>query len=288
MNPPKIAGMAARKSGQIVNVMKEGRLFPPPAEFAAKARIGSLAEYERMWEEAAADPEGFWGRLAGELHWFKPYEKVLRWNEPLAEWFVGGQTNVSYNCLDAHLADRGEQIALIWEGEPGEVRRFTYRQLHAEVCRFANVLRRLGVGKGDVAAIYMPPVPELAIAMLACARIGAVHSRGRQRIFRGRGRRPQQRRRREAPDHGRRRLAARQATAVERQRRRGAGPLAERREVRRPAADRRAGRDAAGPRLLVARADGRRLRGLPRRAPGQRNAPVHPLHQRLDRQAEGR
>ena len=111
--------MSVRKSGQIVNVMKEGRLFPPPAEFAAKARIGSLAEYERMWEEAAADPEGFWGRLAGELHWFKPYEEVLRWNEPLAEWFVGGQTNVSYNCLDAHLADRGERDRLDLGGRAG-------------------------------------------------------------------------------------------------------------------------------------------------------------------------
>ncbi len=95
--------MAEAKSGQIVNVMKEARLFPPPKEFAAKARIGSLEQYEKLWNEAADDLEGFWGKMANELHWFKPYTKVLEWNEPFAKWFVGGQTNVSYNCLDAHL-----------------------------------------------------------------------------------------------------------------------------------------------------------------------------------------
>jgi acetyl-CoA synthetase len=164
-------------SGQIVNVMKEERLFPPPADFAAKARIGSLDQYQCMWNEAAADPEGFWGALAGELHWFKPYRKVLDWQEPLAQWFVGGQTNVSYNCLDVHLdTPRRDKPALIWIGEPGEIRVLTYRMLHAEVCKFANVLKRLGIRRGDVVAMYMPMVPELAIAMLACARIGAVHS----------------------------------------------------------------------------------------------------------------
>ena len=169
--------MADDKSGHIDTVMKEERLFQPAEEFAARARIGSLEQYERLWKEAADDPEGFWGKLAGELHWFKPFDKVLEWNEPFAGWFVGGQTNVSYNCLDAHLdTARRNKAALIWEGEPGDCRVLTYQMLHQEVCKFANALKKLGVGKGDVVSLYMPMVPELAIAMLACARIGAIHS----------------------------------------------------------------------------------------------------------------
>ncbi|NLX98946.1 MAG: acetate--CoA ligase, partial [Rhodopirellula sp.] len=169
--------MAEAKSSQIVNVMKEERLFQPPAEFSAKARISSREQYEKLWNEAAEDIEGFWGKMAGELHWFKPYEKVLQWDEPFAKWFVGGQTNVSYNCLDIHLGtDRENKTAFIWEGEPGDVRRLTYKDLLEEVCKFANVLKKLGIKQGDVVSIYMPMVPELAIAMLACARIGAVHS----------------------------------------------------------------------------------------------------------------
>ena len=169
--------MAEARSGQIVNVMKEARLFPPPKEFAAKAKVNSLEQYEKLWNEAAADLEAFWGKMASEIHWFKPYTKVLEWNEPFAKWFVGGQTNVSYNCLDAHLTtSRRNKAALIWEGEPGDVRVYTYEMLHYEVCKFANVLKSLGIQKGDVVAMYMPMVPELAVAMLACARIGAVHS----------------------------------------------------------------------------------------------------------------
>jgi len=169
--------MAEAKSGQIVNVMKEERLFPPPQEFAAKARINSLEQYEKMWQEAADDLEGFWGKMAGELHWFKPYKKVLEWNEPFAQWFVGGQTNACYNCIDVHLdTPRRNKAAYIWEGEPGDVRVLTYQMLHTEVCKFANVLKKLGIKKGDVVSIYMPMIPELAIAMLACARIGAPHS----------------------------------------------------------------------------------------------------------------
>ena len=115
--------------------------------------------------------------MGGELHWFKPYEKVLQWDMPFAKWFVGGQTNVSYNCLDIHLGTpRQNKVAFIWEGEPGDTRMLTYQMLHAEVCKFANVLKSLGIGKGDVVALYMPMIPELPIAMLACARIGAVHS----------------------------------------------------------------------------------------------------------------
>ena len=169
--------MAEAKAGQIVNVMKEERLFPPPKEFVAKARINSMKQYEKMWREADEDPEGFWGKLAGELHWFKPYTKVLEWNMPFAKWFVGGQTNVSYNCLDVHLhTHRRNKAAFIWEGEPGDVRVLTYEMLHREVCKFANVLKKMGIRQGDVVAMYLPMVPELAIAMLACARIGAIHS----------------------------------------------------------------------------------------------------------------
>jgi acetyl-CoA synthetase len=168
--------MAEARSGQIDHVMKEARLFPPPAEFAARARIGSMAEYERMYREAADDLEGFWGRLAGELHWFRPFTKVLEWDPPWARWFVGGQTNAAYNCLDRHLdGPRRNKAALVWEGEPGDTRVLTYQMLHHEVSKFAGVLKRLGIGRGDVVSLYMPLVPELAVAVLACARVGAVH-----------------------------------------------------------------------------------------------------------------
>jgi acetyl-CoA synthetase len=169
--------MAAHSGGQVDSVMQEARLFPPSPEFSAKARIKSLAEYEALWNEANADIESFWGELASELRWFKPYSKVLEWNEPFAKWFVGGQTNAAHNCLDAHLdGPRRNKAAIIWEGEPGDERTLTYQQLHREVCKFANVLVHQGVHRGDVVSIYMPMIPELAIAMLACARIGAIHS----------------------------------------------------------------------------------------------------------------
>lgn len=169
--------MAVHGSGQIDTVMHESRVFPPSPEFAAKARIKSLAEYQALWDEAAADPIAFWDKFAKELHWFQPYTDVLKWNEPFAEWFAGGKTNVSYNCLDAHLStERKDKTAILWEGEPGDSKSFTYAELHREVCKFANVLKKLGIQQGDVVSIYMPMVPELAIAMLACARIGAVHS----------------------------------------------------------------------------------------------------------------
>lgn len=169
--------MSTHSPGQVDTVMQEGRLFTPPADFAARARIPSLEAYEALWRKAAANVEDFWGEMAGELHWFKPYRKVLEWNEPFAQWFVGGQTNASYNCLDVHLnTPRINKAAIIWEGEPGDTRVLTYQTLHHEVCKFANVLRSLGIKPGDVVSIYMPMVPELPIAMLACARIGAVHS----------------------------------------------------------------------------------------------------------------
>ncbi len=166
------------ESGGIDSVMQEDRLFAPPSEFQAKSKIASAEAYQELWDTAKSDPVAFWDKLAREeLHWFEPYTKVLEWDEPFAKWFVGGKTNVSYNCLDAHLTtDRKDKTAIIWEGEPGEVIKLTYAELHAEVCKAANVLKALGIGPGDVVSVYMPMVPELAILMLACARIGAVHS----------------------------------------------------------------------------------------------------------------
>src|SRR6187402_2890335 len=139
----------ATDAGQLDTVMQEERRFAPPPDFAAKAHIKSLAQYEQMWNDAAADIEKFWGDMAGELHWFEPFTKVLEWNEPFAKWFVGGKTNVSYNCLDAHLKTaRMSKLAFIWEGEPGEQRKLTYEELHREVCKFANVLKSLGLKQG--------------------------------------------------------------------------------------------------------------------------------------------
>jgi acetyl-CoA synthetase len=162
----------------IESLQHEERVFPPPSEFAAHAQIKSMEELEALRAEAAADPEKFWARLAeSELHWFNQWDTVLHWQAPHAQWFTGGKINISYNCLDRHLTTaRRNKAALIWEGEPGETRTLTYQQLHTEVCRFANVLKKIGVEKGDRVALYMPLIPELAISMLACARIGATHS----------------------------------------------------------------------------------------------------------------
>ena len=161
----------------IESVLHEERLFPPPENFSELAHIKSMDELEALRAEAAADPEAFWARMAEELHWFKSWDTVLKWNPPHAEWFGGGKINISYNCLDRHLRTwRRNKAALIWEGEPGETRTFTYQQLHTEVCKFANVLKHAGIQPGDRVALYMPLIPELAIAMLACARIGATHS----------------------------------------------------------------------------------------------------------------
>ena len=169
--------MSENTSGQIDSVMEEDRLFPPSAEFAARCNLGSIEAYEKLYEEAKQDPVAFWERLGREeLHWFKDFDQTLQWDEPFAKWFVGGETNASYNCLDSHLETRGNKAAIIWEGEPGDQRTLTYEQLHHEVCKFSNVLKQLGVGQGDVVSIYMPMVRELAIAMLGCARIGAIHS----------------------------------------------------------------------------------------------------------------
>ena len=170
--------MSDDTSGQIDNVMQEDRLFPPSSEFSAKAGISSMEQYQVLYDAAKNDPDKFWGDIAREeLHWFEPFQTVHEMKDNVAQWFVGGKTNVSYNCLDANIAaGNGDRKAIIWEGEPGDQRTLTYSELHKEVCRFANALKSLGCEQGDVVSIYMPMTPELAIAMLACARIGAIHS----------------------------------------------------------------------------------------------------------------
>ena len=180
---PKANGAAA-PSGNITSYMHEERVFHPSKDFSKGAHIKSMAEYRKMYNESIKSPEKFWARQAkNELVWTKPWKKVLQWKEPFAKWFVGGQLNVSANCLDKWLdTPTANKAAIIWEGEPagdnkpGEERVITYKQLHRDVCRFANVLKRNGLKKGDRAIIYLPMVPEAAVAMLACARIGAVHS----------------------------------------------------------------------------------------------------------------
>jgi len=161
----------------IESTLQETRIFPPPPDFAANAHIKTFEEYEQIYAKAAEDPEEFWASVAENLHWFKKWDTILKWNEPHAEWFVGGKINASYNCLDRHLETyRKNKAAIIWEGEPGETRTLTYQQLHRQVSKFANVMKKSGVKIGDRVALYMPLVPELAIAMLACARIGATHT----------------------------------------------------------------------------------------------------------------
>jgi acetyl-CoA synthetase len=169
--------MTATAPQNIDSVLQEKRVFEPSDEFRSKAHISSMEQYERIYQEALTDPEKFWGEIAGQLHWFKPWDKVLEWNCPWAKWFQGGELNLSYNCLDRHLTTpRRNKAAIIWEGEPGEIQTLTYQQLHTEVCKFANVLKSLGLKKGDRVAIYMGMCPALPIAMLACARLGAPHT----------------------------------------------------------------------------------------------------------------
>ncbi|MEP7118775.1 MAG: AMP-binding protein, partial [Acidobacteriota bacterium] len=160
-------------SSAIDALLSEHRQFEPSAAFRAAATVNDPAVYER----AEKDPEGFWAGFAAELEWSKPWDTVLEWTPPYAKWFVGGTINASVNCIDRHLrGPRRNKAALIWEGEPGDRRTLTYFDLFRQVSQFGNVLKGLGVAKGDRVALYMPLVPELAIAMLACARIGAVHN----------------------------------------------------------------------------------------------------------------
>ena len=162
----------AASENTLDTLLQESRSFPPPSEFAGRAHLSDADVYRR----AAEDPESYWAEWAEELDWFRKWDQVLEWNPPQAKWFLGGKLNVAHNCLDRHLAARGAKTALIWEGEGGDTRTFTYEQLHREVGKAANALKNLGIGKGDRVAIYLPMIPEAAIAMLACARIGAPHS----------------------------------------------------------------------------------------------------------------
>jgi len=171
------ASSTEKQSGNIESVMHEERRFPPPANFTPRVSFKTEAEYEQAWNRAKDDPSGYWGDLAKEeLTWIEPFRETMSGDMPETKWFQGGQLNASAQCLDRHLEKHGNKAAIIWEGEPGDVRVLRYQDLHREVCRFSNVLKRMGVNAGDRITLYMPMVPELAIAMLACARIGATHS----------------------------------------------------------------------------------------------------------------
>lgn len=164
-------------SDSIKTVLNENREFPPPAAFQSRAKIKSMEEYETLWNLAKDQPEKFWGEQAQNLlKWEKPFDEVLNWKAPYAKWFEGGKINASVNCLDRHLESQGDKAAIVWEGEPGDKRTITYKELHEKVSQCANALKELGIKKGDTVSLYMPMIPEFAIAVLACARIGALHS----------------------------------------------------------------------------------------------------------------
>ena len=279
-----------RPSGQVDTVMQETRLFPPPADFARQARIPSLAAYEKLWREAADDLEGFWGRAAERIALVPALAKRARiGTSPLPSGSSAARptprTTASTGTWARRLQDK---LALVWEGEPGDTRQLTYAELHREVCKFANVLKSLGIATGDVVSIYMPMVPELVIAMLACARIGAVHSV----IFGGFSSEA-------IADRNNDAQAKLQITADYGWRRGQQLPLKKnvdealaksptRQKLHRPAAHRRTGRNAA----RAATSGGTR-----RWPPSSADCPaepldsethaVHPLHQRLDRQTQG-
>jgi acetyl-CoA synthetase len=165
------------ENSHLSSILRERRIFPPPRDFAAKAHIKSLEEYESLYRRSIEDPEGFWAEAAKELDWFAPWTRVLDWQQPQAKWFTGGKINLCHNAVDRHaLSGRKDKVAILWEGEPGEVRRLTFGDLYLEVRKFANVLKGLGLKKGDRVAIYMGMTPELAIALLSCARLGIIHS----------------------------------------------------------------------------------------------------------------
>ncbi|NQT05799.1 MAG: AMP-binding protein, partial [Dehalococcoidia bacterium] len=163
----------------ITSMMGEKRSFKPPEEYTESSCFKSMDEYKKLYQRSIEDPEGFWGEMAEQLDWFKKWDKVVETDfaEGKHQWFIGGKLNVSYNCLDRHVRTwRRNKAALIWEGDIGDTKVMTYQQLYRDVCRFANVLRKLGAKKGDRVSIYLPMIPELPVAMLACARIGAIHS----------------------------------------------------------------------------------------------------------------
>lgn len=161
----------------IETVLNETRSFPPPEDFAQKAHLGNVGDYEKLWQESQRNPVQYWeGTAKKHVWWETPWKQAFEWNEPFSKWFIGGKTNAAYNCLDRHLKENGDKLALIFEAENGRVENWTYKQLHREVCRFANALLSIGAKPGSPITIYLPMVPEAIIAMLACARIGAPHS----------------------------------------------------------------------------------------------------------------
>ncbi len=237
----------------ITTMLNESRLFPPPAAFSSQAHVDSLEAYEALWNRAKDDPEGFWGEMAGQLlDWSQPWDQVLDWQTPFARWFVGGKLNASANCVDRHCAGpRKNKAAIIWEGEPGERRVLRYQDLQREVARFANVLKGLGVKKGEVVAIYMPMVPELAIAVLACADRRASYRCVRRVLLRG-ARGPDSGLWGQGSGHGRWRLSTGQGRSPQGARRRRRGDLPDDSLAGRASPDRRACGDEPGPGPLVA------------------------------------
>ena len=268
-----------------LEALLEVETFPPPEDFRANAVVQDPAIYD----EAERDPEAFWAEQAQALDWFEPWEQVLDWSDPpFAKWFVGGKLNASYNCLDRHVeAGRGDRVAFHWRGEEGEERDVTYADLHRDVQRFANALKDHGIEPGDVVGIFLPMIPEVVVAMLACARIGAPHNV----VFGG-----------FSPESVKERMEFSDAKAlitVDGARRKGkTAPI--KRQVDEVMGDvasletivvvrqhRRGLRDAGRPRRLVRRRDGGRRRRVPGRAARRRAPAVHPLHVGLDGEAEG-
>ncbi len=162
----------------IESLLEEKRVFNPSKDFISKAYIKNLDEYKKIYERSINDPPSFWGELADQISWYRKWKNVYSWDpeKAICKWFEGGKLNASYNCLDRHLSTRGDRIAIKWEGDGGDVATYTYKQLYDEVCKFANVLKKRGIKKGDRVAIYLPMIPQLVISMLACARIGAIHN----------------------------------------------------------------------------------------------------------------
>ncbi|MDQ3019901.1 MAG: acetate--CoA ligase [Bacteroidota bacterium] len=170
-------GKNTKEEKNITSLSRENRIFKPKKSFSKQAYIKSFQQYKKSYEKSIKDPEKFWAKIAEELHWFKKWKKILQWKAPHSEWFAGGKLNISYNCLDRHIESyRKNKVAIFFEGEFGDTKCLTYHQLYIEVCKFANVLKNLGIKRGDRICIYLPMIPEALIAMLACARIGAVHS----------------------------------------------------------------------------------------------------------------
>ena len=246
----------AGHSETIDALLAENRTFPPPEDVKRDALVTGT----HLYDEAAADDEGFWAKQAAELlDWTQPWTTILDWQLPYAKWFIGGKLNVSVNCVDRHVAaGLGDRVAIHWEGEPGDTRTITYADLHAEVQRFANALKGLGVAKGDRVNIYLPMIPEAAVAMLACARASGAAQRRVRRFLRPGARRPDQRRRGEGADHRRRRVSARRCVPAQAGSRRSGAADDDDRARRRRAPRRQRRRDGRGARPLVPRPRRRR------------------------------